>query len=131
MGYPAPSTPTTGPRLSAFGAPTGSGAPFDGPPDFVAIQQSPEFAALRARVVRFVFPMTALFLTWYLCYVLLAAYARGFMSHRLWGEINVGLLLGVLQFVSTVLITFGYVRFARKTVDPEVRRIREQAGVTE
>lgn len=72
--------------------------------------------------------MTAAFLGWYLCYVLLAAYARSFMSFQLVGEINVGLVLGLLQFVSTVVITVWYARFARKNVDPDVRRIRAMAN---
>ncbi|WP_158887367.1 DUF485 domain-containing protein, partial [Amycolatopsis anabasis] len=42
--------------------------------------QSPEFKELRTRLRKFVFPMTALFLAWYLLYVLLADYAHGFMS---------------------------------------------------
>jgi uncharacterized membrane protein (DUF485 family) len=127
MGYPAP---TSGQEITSFGGPSGfRSAPQDGPPDFAAIQRSPDFIRLRERIRRFVFPMTALFLGWYFCYVLLAAYARSFMSYRLFGEINVGLALGLLQFVSTVLITIGYVRFARRNVDPEVLRIRERAGV--
>lgn len=131
MGYPAPTgTLTSGQEITPFGGSTSfGGAPHDGPPDFAAIQRSPDFIRLRNRIRRFIFPMTALFLGWYFCYVLLAAYARSFMSYRLFGEINVGLALGLLQFVSTVLITIGYVRFARRDVDPEVRRIRERAGV--
>ena len=43
-------------------------------------QASPEFRALRRRLRRFVFPMSALFLVWYLAYVLLASYARPFMA---------------------------------------------------
>ena len=97
-------------------------------PDFAAIHGSPEFAELRRRFRRFVFPMSALFFLWYLSYVLLAAYARGFMSHRLAGAVNVGLVLGLLQFVSTLAITAGYLRFARKRIDPAVAAIRVRAG---
>ena len=97
-------------------------------PDFVAIQNSPEFAELRHRFRRFVFPMSALFFVWYLTYVLLAAYARGFMSQRLVGAVNVGLVLGLLQFVSTLMITAGYVRYARRRLDPAVAALRARAG---
>jgi uncharacterized membrane protein (DUF485 family) len=100
-----------------------------GAPDFAAIHDSPEFTALRRRYRLFVFPMAALFFLWYLTYVLLAAYARGFMSHRLFGLVTVGLVLGLLQFVSTVAITFGYVRYARRQLDPRVAAIRADAGV--
>lgn len=98
------------------------------PPDYQAIQASPEFADLRRRLRRFVFPMTALFLGWYLAFVLLAAYLPELMSRRVYGTITVGLLLGVAQFVSTLLITTWYVRFARKRIDPRVAEIRRAAG---
>ena len=102
--------------------------PAAGPPDFAAIRDSAEFAALRRRFRRFVFPMTALFFVWYLTYVLLAAYARDFMSHRLFGSVTVGLVFGLAQFVSTLAITYGYVRFARRHIDPQVADIRRRAG---
>jgi uncharacterized membrane protein (DUF485 family) len=100
-----------------------------GTPDFAAIHDSPEFAALRRRFRLFVFPMAALFFLWYLTYVLLAAYAHGFMSHRLFGLVTVGLVFGLLQFVSTAAITIGYVRYARRNLDPRVAELREAAGV--
>ncbi|WP_158880002.1 DUF485 domain-containing protein, partial [Amycolatopsis anabasis] len=50
------------------------------PGEWKKVQASPEFALLRKRLRNFVFPMTALFLGWYLLYVLLADYAHGFMS---------------------------------------------------
>jgi uncharacterized membrane protein (DUF485 family) len=100
-----------------------------GAPDFAAIHDSPEFAALRSRFRRFVFPMATLFFLWYLTYVLLAAYAHDFMSQRVVGQVTMGLVLGLLQFVSTVAITFCYVRFARRQLDPRAAAIRAAAGV--
>jgi uncharacterized membrane protein (DUF485 family) len=91
-------------------------------------QASPEFRALRRRLRRFVFPMSALFLSWYLAYVLLASYARPFMAIKLLGNINVGLALGLLQFVSTFVITTLYVRFARREIDPAAAEIRGRMG---
>ncbi|PPK61589.1 DUF485 domain-containing protein [Actinokineospora auranticolor] len=119
----------TRPQSATFGGiddPSGAPAP-DGP-DFAAIHDSPEFTALRRRFRRFVFPMTGLFLLWYLAYVLLAAYAADLMSTRLVGSVNLGLVLGLLQFASTITITALYVRWARKRVDPGVAEIRESAG---
>ena len=72
---------------------------------FVAVQASPEFQELRDRLRRFVFPMTAVFLLWYFAYVLLGAFAHDFMATRVWGDINVGVLIGLGQFVTTFLIT--------------------------
>lgn len=102
--------------------------PPPGRPDYVRIQHSEEFRALRRRVAWFVFPMTAVFLVWYVGYVLIAAYLHDFMAQRVFGEINVGLLFGVGQFVSTVAITGAYARFARRHIDPKADEIRQQAG---
>ena len=85
---------------------------------YTAIQATPEFAQLRARFRRFVFPMTALFLVWYFLYVLLSTYATDFMSTRVFGNVNLGLLLGLAQFATTFLITQLYVRHATKSTDP-------------
>ncbi|WP_043840963.1 DUF485 domain-containing protein [Amycolatopsis taiwanensis] len=88
------------------------------------MQGSADFADLRRRLRVFVFPMTVLFLVWYLLYVLLADYAHGFMSTKLFGNINVGLIFGLLQFVSTFLITWLYVRYASRKLDPVSDKIR-------
>ncbi|KAA5824939.1 DUF485 domain-containing protein [Saccharopolyspora hirsuta] len=87
---------------------------------------SADFVELRRRLRAFVFPMAALFLVWYLLYVLLADYAHGFMSIKLVGNVNVGLVLGLLQFVSTFAITALYVRFANRRLDPVAARIRDR-----
>ena len=63
--------------------------------DYQRVQNSEEFQALKRRFRRFVFPMTAFFLSWYFLYVLLADYAHDFMATKVWGNINVGLLLGL------------------------------------
>jgi uncharacterized membrane protein (DUF485 family) len=61
-----------------------------------------------------------------LAYVLLASYARGFMAIKVFGNINVGLIIGLLQFVSTFAITTIYVRYANKHLDPAAEKIRQQ-----
>ncbi len=90
------------------------------------VQDSAEFADLRSRLRRFVFPMSAAFLLWYLLYVLLASYARDFMAIKVLGNINVGLVIGLLQFVSTFLITTLYVNYANRHLDPAAARLRER-----
>ncbi|MGH3719702.1 MAG: DUF485 domain-containing protein [Pseudonocardiaceae bacterium] len=93
---------------------------------WAAAHTSVEFATLRNRLRAFVFPMTAFFLTWYFLYVLLAAFAPGFMAITVVGNINIGLIFGLLQFGSTFAITTMYVRFANRSLDPVSSRIREQ-----
>ena len=68
----------------------------------------------------------ALFLAWYLLYVLCATYAPAFMSAKLWGNITVGLIFGLLQFVSTFAITIWYVRYANRRLDPLAEQLRDE-----
>ncbi|MBF6329690.1 DUF485 domain-containing protein [Nocardia transvalensis] len=100
-----------------------AGAPAE---DWARTYDSPEFQGLRRRFRRFVFPMTALFLAWYALYVLLADYAHGFMSQKVMGNITVGLIFGLLQFVSTFVITALYVRFADRELDPVADELRTE-----
>jgi len=93
---------------------------------FVAMQASPEFKELRGRLRRFVFPMTAFFLVWYAIYVALGAFAHDFMAIQVIGNINVGLIIGLGQFLSTFVITGLYVRFANRELDPRAAAIREE-----
>ncbi len=96
------------------------------PQDFVDMQASPEFQELRSRLRRFVFPVTVFFLTWYALYVLLATYAADFMATKVIGNINLGLILGLGQFVTTFIITAVYVKFAGRELDPRSAAIREE-----
>jgi uncharacterized membrane protein (DUF485 family) len=93
---------------------------------YLSVQDSPEFADLRNRLRRFVFPMTAIFLVWYAVYVVLGAFAHDFMATPVWGNVNVGLLIGLGQFLTTFLITGLYVRFANRELDPRATAIREE-----
>ncbi|HVD23039.1 MAG TPA: DUF485 domain-containing protein [Lapillicoccus sp.] len=93
---------------------------------YAEVQRSTEFTDLRRRFRRFVFTLTALFMAWYFLYVLLSSFAVGFMSTKVFGEINVGLIFGLLQFVSTFAITVIYVRWADRHFDPAAEALRER-----
>ena len=93
---------------------------------FVAVQEAPEFQDLRRRFRGWVLPVAAASLLWYFAYVILAAYAPGFMGQKVVGNINVGLIMGLLQFVTTFGVTALYIRFADKVLDPATARIREK-----
>ncbi|MEV0004443.1 DUF485 domain-containing protein [Micromonospora sp. NPDC050980] len=95
---------------------------------YLAVQRSDEFAGLRRTLRGFVFPMTVAFFLWYALYVILSAYARGFMGTKLISNINVALVFGLLQFVSTFVIAWLYSRFANRRIDPVADRIRAEMG---
>ncbi|EWM19214.1 DUF485 domain-containing protein [Kutzneria sp. 744] len=51
------------------------------------------------------------------------------MSQSVFGLVNVGLLLGLAQCGSTVLITVAYIRYARRRIDPHADLIRAHSEV--
>jgi uncharacterized membrane protein (DUF485 family) len=104
----------------------GGSPPTTGGSTYLAVQESPEFAELKRSHRSVVFPLALLFLAWYFLYVLLADYAHGFMAREVVGNINVGLVFGLLQFVSTFAITMLYVRYADRKLDPLAERLRER-----
>jgi uncharacterized membrane protein (DUF485 family) len=93
---------------------------------YVAVQESAEFGALRKAFRGFVFPVTIAFLVWYALYVLLSAYARDFMSTKLVGHINVALVFGLLQFLSTFLIAWAYERYAGRKLEPVAAHLKDE-----
>lgn len=98
---------------------------------YVETEAAPRFRELKRRHRSFVFPVAALFLLWYFAYVLLAAYAPAFMAQPVFGNVNVGLLFGLGQFVTTFGITTWYVWFANRRLDPIADEIRGELEATE
>lgn len=94
--------------------------------DYIAVEESERFRTLKRTQRSFIFPLAAFFLIWYFVYVLLAAFATEFMAQRVWGDITVGLLFGLGQFVTTFAITMTYVAFANRKLDPLATEIREE-----
>lgn len=94
--------------------------------DYHAVQKSPEFQELRRTHRRFVFPVLAACLVWYFAYVLLASYAHDFMSTRVFGSINIAMLLGLAQVVTTFAVTMWYVHYANKHFDPQAEQLRDE-----
>jgi uncharacterized membrane protein (DUF485 family) len=95
-------------------------------PVYDELHATAEFTALRSKFRRFVFPTTVAFLAWYLLYVVMSNWATGFMSKELWGNINVALVFGLLQFLTTFLIAWLYARYMNRNVDPLARDLEQR-----
>lgn len=93
--------------------------------DYIEVEQSPPFRELKRRQRSFVFPLAVAFLLWYFVYVLLSSFAPAFMSQRLWGDVTVGLVFGLGQFVTTFVITMTYVAYANRRLDPLAEELRD------
>ncbi|WP_116195758.1 DUF485 domain-containing protein [Microbacterium trichothecenolyticum] len=99
--------------------------------DYGAVQASPEFQRLRRTHRSFVFPVLGACLAWYFAYVLLASYAHDFMSIRVFGSVNVAMILGMAQVVTTFAVTTWYVHYANKRLDPLAEEIRDEIEIGE
>jgi uncharacterized membrane protein (DUF485 family) len=92
--------------------------------DYPAFTEREDYRGHRRRQRSFVFPVLAAALVWYILYVLAASYLPAFMSTPVWGYINVGLIVGLSQFVVTFVITGIYVRYSNRKLDPSAAELR-------
>lgn len=109
----AMSNPATAPK-----APTSA--------EFLAMSDSPEYLELKKTFRGFAFPMSVLFLAWYLIYITIATFAVDLVSTPVYDKINLGMVLGLAQFATTGIFTWAYVKFMGNKVDPLSEKIREQ-----
>ncbi|MEU2155961.1 DUF485 domain-containing protein [Streptomyces sp. NPDC019396] len=85
-----------------------------GPSDiYREVQRSAAFQEVRSRYRRFVVPATFAFFTWYVAYVVTATAAPALMAKPVAGAINVAMVAGLGQFLTTFLLTWAYARHAR------------------
>lgn len=93
---------------------------------YATLAASADFKELRKRYRGFAFPWTVAFMVWYLLFVICANWAPGFMSAKILGNINVALVFGLLQFVSTFLIAWLYARHANSKLDPLADKLSDE-----
>jgi uncharacterized membrane protein (DUF485 family) len=91
---------------------------------YADLHATDEFAELRRRYRGFAIPWTVAFLSWYLLYVVMSNWAEDFMNADVIGNINVALVFGLLQFVSTFGIATLYARHANRKLDPVSTELR-------
>lgn len=85
-----------------------------------------EFTQLRSLYRRFIVPATVVFLAWYGLYVVMSMFAGEFMNRVLFANINVALVFGLLQFVSTFGIAWLYSRYSTTHLDPLAAQLNEE-----
>lgn len=91
----------------------------------IAMHSDPRFLQLKKSLYSFIFPMSLAFMAWYLLYVFMTAFARDLMSTQLFGNVNLALVFGVLQFVTTFGIAILYSSYSRKRLDTAAAVVRE------
>ncbi|MFD6613461.1 DUF485 domain-containing protein, partial [Micromonospora chalcea] len=71
------------------------------------------FQEVRSRYRRFVVPTVAGFFLWYVAYVVAATSAPTLMARPVAGAVNVAMVAGLGQFLTTFLLTWAYTRHDR------------------
>ncbi|MFE9256804.1 DUF485 domain-containing protein [Streptomyces sp. NPDC006879] len=119
--------PIDGAPLPDAGESTGRAADI-----YLEVHRSAAFQEVRSRYRRFVVPASLAFFAWYVAYVVAATAAPGLMARPVIGVVNVALLAGLGQFLSTFVLTWAYAHHARVRRDRAALDLRwtvfEQQG---
>ncbi|GEC08343.1 membrane protein [Streptomyces spinoverrucosus] len=114
---------------SGWGEPAGPKAPVSPARNeagevYLAVQRSAAFQEVRSRYLRFVVPAVIGFFVWYVAYVVAATTAPGLMARPVLGAVNVAILAGLGQFLTTFVLTWAYARHARLRRDRAALELR-------
>lgn len=91
---------------------------------YLEVQRSAAFQEVRSRYRRFVVPAAVIFLSWYVAYIVAATTAPELMARPVAGAVNVAMLAGLGQFLTTFLLTWAYARHARLRRDRAALELR-------
>jgi uncharacterized membrane protein (DUF485 family) len=91
-----------------------------------AVGKDPEMVELERRHTRFVWPVTAFFLVYYMALNILAGTSPGLMGRKLFGEFTFGYLFALSQFVMAFVVAWVYSRWAARRMDPLATDLREK-----
>ncbi|MFI0982832.1 DUF485 domain-containing protein [Streptomyces sp. NPDC021093] len=119
-------------ELDGTGAPAHTAPPAPAAPEreqsaadiYLEVQHSAAFQEVRRRYRRFVVPATLAFLVWYVAYVVAATAAPELMARPVAGAVNVAMVAGLGQFLSTFVLTWAYARHARLRRDRAALELR-------
>ncbi|WP_225631507.1 DUF485 domain-containing protein [Streptomyces solaniscabiei] len=103
---------------------TAGRTPRDAADVYLEVQRSAAFQEVRSRYRRFVVPAVVAFFVWYVAYVVTATAAPGLMARPVAGAVNVAMLAGLGQFLTTFLLTWAYARHARLRRDRAALELR-------
>jgi uncharacterized membrane protein (DUF485 family) len=91
--------------------------------DWDAIERSPEFVELSRRRRRIVTILLAVFAVWYGTFLVLAAYARGFMGESIYRGFTVAYAFALSLILMTWIVAWVYIRVARRELDPRATEL--------
>ncbi|MCF0082107.1 DUF485 domain-containing protein [Streptomyces lomondensis] len=91
---------------------------------YLEVQRSEAFQEVRRRYRRFVVPAFVALFAWYVGYVVAATTAPELMARPVAGAVNVAMVAGLGQFLTTFLFTWAYARHARLRRDRAALELR-------
>jgi uncharacterized membrane protein (DUF485 family) len=91
-----------------------------------AVGKDPEMIELERRHRRFVWPVTAFFLIYYMSLNVLAGTAPDLMGTKVFGEFTFGYLFALSQFLMAFVVAWVYSRWAATRMDPLAADLREK-----
>jgi uncharacterized membrane protein (DUF485 family) len=91
---------------------------------YLEVQRSAAFQEVRTRYRRFAVPGVAIVFVWYVGYLVTATAAPRLMAHPVAGAVNVAMLAGIGQFLTTFLFAWAYARHARLRRDRPALELR-------
>jgi uncharacterized membrane protein (DUF485 family) len=91
-----------------------------------AVGKDPEMVELENRHRRFVWPVTAFFLVYYMLLNILAGTSPDLMGKKVFGEFTFGYLFALSQFVMAFVVAWVYSRWAARRIDPLATDLREK-----
>lgn len=93
-------------------------------PPMVPVPHHTELARLRTNYRWLRRTMTLAALGYFVAYLCLSGYFPGVMDTQLFGTLNLGVVLGLLQVPVTLMCVIAYEYTARGTIDPAAHRVR-------
>ncbi|MET0972726.1 MAG: DUF485 domain-containing protein [Thermoleophilaceae bacterium] len=103
-------------------------APLEAPPalglDYAEPADDAALEAVAAKRWRVALSLTGAMLVVYFGFILLIAFAKGFLAREITDGLSVGMALGVLVILATWALTWTYVLWANRVYEPALARLR-------
>jgi uncharacterized membrane protein (DUF485 family) len=80
---------------------------------------------LASKRLRMALGLTGAMLVIYFGFILLIAFAPGFLGESIVDGLSVGMALGVVVILATWVLTWTYVRWANRVYEPAIRELEE------
>jgi len=90
-------------------------------------------ASIRALIkekVKFLVPMTVIYMTSFIGLTLLADFARGFIGTKVIGAVNVGYVLIAFNYLLSWVLALVYVKIANERLDPLAAKAASEVKAT-